>query len=584
MRPARGSRGPWPRRLLWALIVVVCATGLRNYRIDNDISRWTEDVVENKAADAFVLIGVERATLDVAAIGERLRALVPDAGVAVLPGAAGMDGVLVAGGDDADGPEMLARVREALGADVDRVALSGPPVFRSALDDWSQRGLPAVSGLIVLIGAFVMAWATRRVRPAIEATVAVFSGQIALVGLISLTGTPMDMVLSMTPPLLMGLGFSFAAHRATRPSVNHALALSVITTAIALATFAFTDCRPIRSFALWGALGIGVTWCGVMLVVSPCRASDRRPAAPMRSGGRWPRWVAGPVVVAALAVTVAGVLLAPGLKLQEDAMSYFPEDARIVRDYRALDRAGLGTLPFEVVVAPPTVDPSAMLRATDGVGLVVPLGVAADGLSATFLGLASSDSVPVLAAAQADWQRWADANGVRMTWGGVAAQVHHIGRAVWRTAMWALPSMLVVAGLAAWLVDRRLSSVILSLWVNAFPVVVISVLLGLSGRPVGLPTLMISALAVGIAIDDTLHILLARRRSGSFRGAVRTCRRACVGSSIAVAACMSAFMLCPFRPTAEFGALVAIAAIAAMIGDMILLPATARWLVRREQA
>jgi hypothetical protein len=135
--------------------------------------------------------------------------------------------------------------------------------------------------------------------------------------------------------------------------------------------------------------------------------------------------------------------------------------------------------------------------------------------------------------------------------------------------------MVVIAGLAAWLIDRRLSSALLSIYVNLFPVAVLIAMIVVSAHPVGLATMVISSLAVGVAIDDTLHLLLARRSAGSMIAAVRACRRPCLGSSLAVAACMSMFGLCAFRPTAEFGLLVALVVTLAAVGDLVLLPAAA---------
>jgi len=578
--PADRFSARWTLWLVWAAVVAASAAGLKNYRIDNDVARWTPDLAASDLSGGFVIVGFERGAVDINGITGRLEAAPGVAAVQPVAGDGSMDGLLVFPAGGTADTFLLHAVRTALGNDLNRVALAGPPVFRAALDDWSQRGLPQACGLILLIGVVVMGFTTRRLRPVVESLVAVFTSQIVLVGLVSWSGTPMDMVLSMAPPLSMGLGFSFAAHRATRRGVNRALLLSMATTAMALGLFYFTDFQPIRSFAIWGTAGIVVTWVAVMLLVSPTPKEQGAcvvaPAKPMGQAIAW-----GIVAISA-AVTAAGFSVLPWLTMQEDALAYFPRDARVVRDYRRIDAQLTGTLPFEIVTDRADTDPSSRISRTPGVRRFERIAVDPGTGTTTYLGLAGSDAVSRLAAAQDDWRAWGSIHDTALHWKGVAAQIDHIGRAVWRTASWGLFAMLAVAGVVAGYIDRRVSSVILSIWVNAFPVAILGLWLRISGHPLGLPTLLISALAVGLAIDDTLHLLLAKGELGSFHRAVTACRRPCVGSSVAMAACMLTFLLCPFHPTAEFGLFVAIAVMAALAGDLILLPATAQLFVRAD--
>ncbi len=560
--------------LIWVSVVAVACVGLRNYRIDNDIARWTPELAASHGG-TFVLIGYERGDTETDEWFERLSAIPDVAMVFPITGDGAMNGLCVSADDNVTDAELLVSVRDALGDDHDRVAIAGPPVFREALDTWSQRGLPTASGLILLIGAVVMWFTARCWRSVIESLVAVFSGQIVLLGLITLTGTAMDMVLSMTPPLLMGLGFSFAAHRATRSGVNRALLLSMATTATALALFVFTDFQPIRAFAVWGATGVVLTWAAVMLLVTPPAPQHRRAAvdhATDVTSAAQRRLAWGCVMIGAL-VTIGGILALPGLSLQEDTLTYFPDESRVVRDYRRIDTELIGTLPFEVVVDRPDVDPSELISKTPGVRRFERVIADPNTGQTVYFGLASNHAIRDLVSVQSQWNAWAVAIDTSIHWKGVAAQIDHIGQSVWRTACWALPTMLCVTAIAGWLVDRRISSLVLCLWVNAFPVAVLGGWLYLSGRPVGLPSLLISALAIGVAIDDTLHLLLAQKETGNMTRAVQACRRACLGSSLATALCMLTFLLCPFRPTAEFGGLVALAVVAALIGDLLLLPA-----------
>lgn len=560
------------RWLIWGSVVVVACMGLPRYRIDNDIRRWMPHLAGDDAAAEMVIVGFERDAVDGGALSATISDIPAVAVVAPFAGDGRMDGLLVFPAQGHDGRGLLSAVRQALPNDHEHIALAGPPVFSEALDDWSQRGLMAASGLIVLIGTATLYLTTRRIGPTLEGLVAVFSSQLVLTGWIAWHGRAMDMMLSMTPPLMMALGFSFAAHRAMRHGVNRALLLSMVTTCLGLVSFAFTDFAPIRSFALWGATGIVTTWAAVMLLVRPPSVAtqivldDGEPSA-------WPRWTrtsAFKLSCIGVVVTVCGLSQAGVPRIEQDLLRYFPSSATIVHDYRLLNDELTGMLPFEVTVKGDT-DPTSMLEGTEGVRRVVALP-STDGVQ-RWLGFADNEALTSLMDAQSQWRSWAREQGVQIQWAGVAAQIAHIGRSVKRTAYWAVPTMVLVSAFAAWLIDRRWTSALLSVYVNLFPVAVLILLVVVTGHPVGLATLVISSLAIGIAIDDTLHLLMARREMGTMQSAVRVCFRPCLGSSIAVALCMATFGLCPFRPTAEFGLLVAFVVMVAVVGDLVLLPA-----------
>lgn len=562
------------RWLIWITVVVLACAGLPRYRIDNDIRRWMPRLAGQDAAAEAVIVGFEREYVDGGELAGRIRGDAAVGAIVPFAGDGGMDGLLVFAADAVNGRTLLAAIRRATNGHA-HVALAGQPVFSEALDDWSQRGLIAASGVIVLIGTVALYLTTRRLWPTVEGLVAVFSSQLVLTGWIAWHGRAMDMMLSMTPPLMMALGFSFAAHRAMRRGVNQALLLSMATTYVGIASSAFTDFAPIRSFALWGSTGVVVTWAAVMLLVRPPRPGVEEhadtPARPVSRMGRVrTRGFRFKLTCLGVAATVCGLSLAGAMRIEHDVLSYFPPSSRIVRDYRLLNRELTGMLPFEVTVVGEA-DPAAMLAATPGVRRVLP--VSSLNGERHYMGFADNDAMPKLAEAQRGWEAWALERGVRLEWAGVAAQLDHIGRSVQRTVWWAVPGMAVIAGLAAWLIDRRWSSALLSIYVNIFPVAVLTAVILVTGHTVGLTTLVIASLTIGVAIDDTLHLLLARRELGSMSEAMHVCLRPCLCSSLTVAVCMATFALCPFRPTAEFGLLVAFVVLVAAVGDLVLLPA-----------
>jgi predicted RND superfamily exporter protein len=135
--------------------------------------------------------------------------------------------------------------------------------------------------------------------------------------------------------------------------------------------------------------------------------------------------------------------------------------------------------------------------------------------------------------------------------------------------------VLVSAALRSW----KLGFIVLL--PNLFPVLVFFGLLGLGLAPLSLPTSLIGAVALGIAIDDTVHILVSYRRERR-RGLapVEASRRTglAVGRAIVITETMLAagfgvMALSSFATLREFGLLFAITVGLCLVADLLLLPA-----------
>lgn len=116
---------------------------------------------------------------------------------------------------------------------------------------------------------------------------------------------------------------------------------------------------------------------------------------------------------------------------------------------------------------------------------------------------------------------------------------------------------------------------------NLFPVLLFFGLLGLGIAPLSLPTSLIGAVALGIAIDDTVHFLVSYRR-GRRRGATpveasrdtgRAVGRAIVITSAMLAAGFGVVALSSFATLREFGLLFATTVGICVVADLLLLPA-----------
>jgi hypothetical protein len=120
---------------------------------------------------------------------------------------------------------------------------------------------------------------------------------------------------------------------------------------------------------------------------------------------------------------------------------------------------------------------------------------------------------------------------------------------------------------------------------NLWPVLFALGAMGWLGVPIDSTTVMIAAVALGLAVDDTLHSLGYFRRALAARGdfpcsapaaAVRALGRGAPALILTTALLVAGFGACAlssFLPVARFGALTGLALLAALAADLLLLPA-----------
>ena len=116
---------------------------------------------------------------------------------------------------------------------------------------------------------------------------------------------------------------------------------------------------------------------------------------------------------------------------------------------------------------------------------------------------------------------------------------------------------------------------------NIFPVVVVFGFMAWAGILVDVGTMMTASVALGVAVDDTMHYL-TWFSDGINRGetpqnaavwAYKRCATAMTQSTLIAGLGLSAFMFSTFVPTQRFGVLMLAILFVALFGDMIFLPA-----------
>lgn len=128
---------------------------------------------------------------------------------------------------------------------------------------------------------------------------------------------------------------------------------------------------------------------------------------------------------------------------------------------------------------------------------------------------------------------------------------------------------------------QGLSCGMVSMIPNIFPVVLIFGFMGHVGTLVDIGTMMTASVAMGVAVDDTIHFLTFFRRNlregmdrhSAILATYRRVAPAMTQTTIIGGLGLSVFALSTFTPTQRFGTLMLTLLVAALVGDLIFLPA-----------
>ncbi len=150
--------------------------------------------------------------------------------------------------------------------------------------------------------------------------------------------------------------------------------------------------------------------------------------------------------------------------------------------------------------------------------------------------------------------------------------------------LWAYLTAFFAIAVVVLILLKSLKAALIALLPNLFPAVVVLGGAGLLGYPLDVASLMTASVALGIAVDDTIHFLLwhqevdrsnltQRETIDPIDSAMRYCGQAMIQTSLVIGISISLYAFCGFLPTVRFGILLSAMMLAALIGDLLLLPA-----------
>jgi predicted RND superfamily exporter protein len=116
---------------------------------------------------------------------------------------------------------------------------------------------------------------------------------------------------------------------------------------------------------------------------------------------------------------------------------------------------------------------------------------------------------------------------------------------------------------------------------NLFPIIMNFGLMGWLGMELSAATSLIAAIAIGLAVDDTIHYMFrcnrelrhGRDREKALKNTLGHVGRPIVFTTISISLGFSVLLFSSFEPTSAFGLMMVITMFSALVGDLLLLPA-----------
>ena len=175
----------------------------------------------------------------------------------------------------------------------------------------------------------------------------------------------------------------------------------------------------------------------------------------------------------------------------------------------------------------------------------------------------------------------ANRQGLTTNTTGIMPLVHAIQGQLLDDLLVSFAAALALITLVMTLVQGGLLPGLLAMTPNVFPLALFFGFLGWRGDPIDIGVVMTASVALGVAVDDTLHFLTFFQRGMAQLGtrhkaveyALHHCGPAMIQTSVSCGLGLLVFALSDFLPTSRFATSMATLLALALAGDLILLPA-----------
>jgi predicted RND superfamily exporter protein len=513
-----------------------------------------------------------------------------------------------------------AAAGETLGAGNRRLRYAGTGVLYEELNRQTLRdtGIFLMLALLLMVTVLRMAlgrWGTVGVAlaPALVAA-------LASLGPLALAGRPLTMVTAGLPTLVLVIALADAIHMIAHMDEAGALdagarawhevvaerAASVavpcfytsLTTAVGFLALMTSKLAVVRDFGAFAAIGMFVAWVVVivagtalMVLRGPPSAAPATPESGTPIGARVGALM-GALQRHRLSVTLlwvtATVVLALGVtRIRVDTLTIgmLPPDHAVPEDSRWIESRLGNYTPLEFVLRDADADSSEAIAARERWRAAVLARPEVDRV--VIAGARATAFVPMMSAAGFDTTSAAivalasaEMPGTRVEASGYLPLYVRITDYTVRSTITGLgiAFLLVFAILAALMRSARLT--LAALPANLFPVLLVFGVMGWFGIPLDIGTATVGAIVLGLAVDDSIHLLVQfqRERAAGFapqeamRRTAVISGRAVLLTTAVLALGFGVMITSGSASVASFGLVTTLAVLGALAGDLLLLP------------
>jgi predicted RND superfamily exporter protein len=171
--------------------------------------------------------------------------------------------------------------------------------------------------------------------------------------------------------------------------------------------------------------------------------------------------------------------------------------------------------------------------------------------------------------------------GVTSTSTGVLVLVYRVQEVLLDDLFKSFLTALVLVALVMMVALRSVICGLMAMLPNIFPTLVLFGLMGWSDKAIDIGSVMTASVALGIAVDGTFHFLKwfvqslkqGESRQSAITIAYQRCGRALIQTTIICACGLLIYSFSGFLPARHFAWVLLMMLVAALFGDMVLLPA-----------
>ena len=203
------------------------------------------------------------------------------------------------------------------------------------------------------------------------------------------------------------------------------------------------------------------------------------------------------------------------------------------------------------------------------------------GFTLTLLEMKTSELEQVLDDIKRDFETAFDTTSYKLKINGFAVVFSQLNKFILETQFKSFFAAFFVAFLCLWVFIKSLKTTLLVLIPNLLPLTVLAIFMSLLDIPLDVTTAMITPIMLGIAMDDTIHLVYKYRKSKTVTGsselrmdnAMRYTGGALISTTIAL---VGGFLIIASSATPsvrDFGLLCSVTVAIALITDMFYLPA-----------